>query len=179
MYSVHRQPLDSLHKGTVIRKMFPCFGFFMPLGTNSWNAHQSMINCSFKNEFQYHLQNGGHVVSASICRNYELKETVLKQNKKPIHVSWDILDKVNIAVFTTKITYKLTCCVSLLCTIMYQYTTCHAYLRSHHPWLDACHCSDVILGAMSSQNTSLTIVYSTVYSGPDQRKHQSPVSLAF
>ena len=32
---------------------------------------------------------------------------------------------------------------------------------------------------MASQITSLTIVYSTVYSGVDQRKHQSSVSLAF
>ena len=30
-----------------------------------------------------------------------------------------------------------------------------------------------------TQITSLTIVYSTVYSGADQRKHQSPASLAF
>ena len=32
---------------------------------------------------------------------------------------------------------------------------------------------------MASQITSLTIVYSAVYSGADQRKHQSPASLAF
>ena len=32
---------------------------------------------------------------------------------------------------------------------------------------------------MSSQITSLTIVYSIVYSGADQRKHQRPASLAF
>ena len=32
---------------------------------------------------------------------------------------------------------------------------------------------------MASQITSLTIVYSTVYSGADQREHQSPASLAF
>ena len=32
---------------------------------------------------------------------------------------------------------------------------------------------------MASQITSLTIVYSTVYSSPDQRKHQSSASLAF
>ena len=38
---------------------------------------------------------------------------------------------------------------------------------------------DVIMGAMASQITSLTIVYSTVYSGADQRKHQSSASLAF
>ena len=35
------------------------------------------------------------------------------------------------------------------------------------------------MGTMASQITSLTIVYSTVYSGADQRKHQSSVSLAF
>ena len=39
--------------------------------------------------------------------------------------------------------------------------------------------SDVIMDAMASQITSLTIVYSTVYSGADQRKHQSFASLAF
>ena len=33
--------------------------------------------------------------------------------------------------------------------------------------------------AVASEITSLTIVYSTVYSGADQRKHQSSASLAF
>ena len=41
------------------------------------------------------------------------------------------------------------------------------------------HYNDVIMGAMASQITSLTIVYSTVYSGADQRTHESSVSLAF
>ena len=41
------------------------------------------------------------------------------------------------------------------------------------------HYSDVVMGAMASQITSLTIVYSTVYSGADQRKHQNSVSLVF
>ena len=35
------------------------------------------------------------------------------------------------------------------------------------------------MGAMASQITSLTIVYSTVYSSADQRKHQRSASLAF
>ena len=30
------------------------------------------------------------------------------------------------------------------------------------------------MGTIASQITSLTIVYSTVYSGADQRKHQTP-----
>ena len=35
------------------------------------------------------------------------------------------------------------------------------------------------MGTIASQITSLTIVYSTLYSGADQRKHQSSASLAF
>ena len=35
------------------------------------------------------------------------------------------------------------------------------------------------MGTIASQITSLTIVYSAVYSGADQRKHQSSASLAF
>ena len=41
------------------------------------------------------------------------------------------------------------------------------------------HYGDVIVGAIASQITSLTIVYSTVYSGADQSKHHSSASLAF
>ena len=37
----------------------------------------------------------------------------------------------------------------------------------------------VIMTAIASQITSLTIVYSTIYSDADQRKHQSSASLAF
>ena len=43
----------------------------------------------------------------------------------------------------------------------------------------AFHYNDVIMGSIASQITSLTIVYSAVYSGVDQRKHQSAASLAF
>ena len=38
---------------------------------------------------------------------------------------------------------------------------------------------DDVMTAMASQITSLTFVYSTVYSGAYQRKHQSSASLAF
>ena len=41
------------------------------------------------------------------------------------------------------------------------------------------HYIDVIMTTVASQITSLRIVYSIVYSGADQRKHQSSVSLAF
>ena len=41
------------------------------------------------------------------------------------------------------------------------------------------HYGDVIMSAMASQITSLTVVCSNVYSGADQTKHQSSASLAF
>ena len=41
------------------------------------------------------------------------------------------------------------------------------------------HYNDDIMSAMASQITSITIVYSTVYSGADQRKHRGSASLAF
>ena len=65
-----------------------------------------------------------------------------------------------------------------LCHVMYgcvesygKHSHCCQELMSHY--------SDVIMGAMALQITSLTTVYSTVYSGADQRKHQSSASLAF
>ena len=46
-------------------------------------------------------------------------------------------------------------------------------------WIVQIHYDDVIMGAMTSLITSLTIIYSTVYSDADQRKHQSSAPLAF
>ena len=47
-----------------------------------------------------------------------------------------------------------------------------------YPFLSPHYC-DVIMGAIASTITSFAIVYSTVYSDVDQRKHQSSASLAF
>ena len=48
-----------------------------------------------------------------------------------------------------------------------------------HSWRWLTHYIDVIMTTMASQITSLAVVYSTVYSDADQRKHQSSASLAF
>ena len=45
--------------------------------------------------------------------------------------------------------------------------------------MGAAHYSDVIMTAMASQITGVSIVYSTVCSGADEIKHQSSASLAF
>ena len=47
----------------------------------------------------------------------------------------------------------------------------------HHVSASQPYC-DVIMGAVASQISSLTIVYSTAYSDADERKHQSSASLA-
>ena len=41
------------------------------------------------------------------------------------------------------------------------------------------HYCDIIMDTMASQITSLMIVYSTIHSDADQRKHHCPASLAF
>ena len=62
---------------------------------------------------------------------------------------------------------------------LHQLNTSPHMARDFVEMVDQSHYSDVIMGTMASQITSLTIVYSTVYSGTDQRKHQSSVSLVF
>ena len=61
-----------------------------------------------------------------------------------------------------------------LCTSLYIHTPSKTHCTE--TWDNY---TDVIMGAIASQITSLTIVYSTVYSDADQRKHQSSASLAF
>ena len=60
-----------------------------------------------------------------------------------------------------------------------QVTELYAVLCGWYGVVIVTHCTVVIMGAMASQITSLTIVCSTVYSDADQRKHQSSASLAF
>ena len=59
-----------------------------------------------------------------------------------------------------------TCCTQAACNRKGAVVKCSYY-------------DDVIMSAIASQITSLTIVYSTVYPGADQSKHQSSASLAF
>ena len=54
---------------------------------------------------------------------------------------------------------------------------CHISITTSVPGL--LHYNDVIMSAMASQITGVSIVYSIVCSGADQRKHQSSASLAF
>ena len=60
--------------------------------------------------------------------------------------------------------------------MLYSWSRCDA-MTTDSP--SAYHYNDVIMTTVASQITSLTVVYSTVYSDADQRKHQSSASLAF
>ena len=56
------------------------------------------------------------------------------------------------------------------------------YCYDHNPFnffSGTRHYDDVIMTMLASQITSLTVVYSIVYSGVNQRRHQSSASLAF
>ena len=90
---------------------------------------------------------------------------------------------------------KLSSCLYLACDLLQVWGTAAFYtllqdVKSQQVALEVLHSdcdlvdrtihySDVIMGAMASQVTSVSIVYSAVCSGRDQREHQSSASLAF
>ena len=63
--------------------------------------------------------------------------------------------------------------------IVLQYLNHTLTLWCLHLGLHVYYYGDVIMYTIASQITSLTIVYSTIYSNADQRKHQTSAPLAF
>ena len=75
--------------------------------------------------------------------------------------------------------YQLWFCIWLItktCRVLLHLSRCYRIFL--FPPLSCCHYVDVIMTTMAPQITSTRVVYSTVYSDPDQRKHQSSASLA-
>ena len=79
-------------------------------------------------------------------------------------------------------------CLVALCTVQSTVTSypeskqseCEKkWLHKNRQFRRLLHYDDVIMSTIASQITSLTIVYSTVYTDADQSKHQSSASLAF
>ena len=71
-------------------------------------------------------------------------------------------------------------------SLLLRLTVIKSFINNHihsFPWdviIPPClHYNDVIMTTIASQITSLAVVYSTVYSDADHRKHQSSASLAF
>ena len=96
-----------------------------------------------------HPENGGHFVSTSMCQHLE--------GRCRIHMT-RVLS-------------------SLYLQMSYNASPLHCLHAS--VIVSRAHYNDAIMSAMASQITSLMIVYWTVCSGADQRKHQSSASLAF
>ena len=73
------------------------------------------------------------------------------------------------------------CSVFLKTPITYEIYLLKNRNRCHISWalVTYTHYNDAKISVVASQITSLTIIYTTVYSGTDQRKHQSSASLAF
>ena len=95
----------------------------------------------------------------------------MRRTAKMLHilsVVWSVLDWF-FSNLAQMITSSRTWCV-----------TCNNLQHHHHTFVLIIPLyGDVMMGAIASQITSLTIVNSTVYSDADQRKHQSSASLAF
>ena len=98
------------------------------------------------------------------------QETTLRLRQNLCHLN-DIFHmyffKENIAIFLFTFHWNVSHRIQLMVS---QHWFC---------WWFGDHYDDVIMSAIASQITSLTVVYSTVYWGADQRKHQSSALLAF
>ena len=109
-------------------------------------------------------------------------EGLLIRNNFYIHlISMHLHIEISLSqLWNTRVTFHKLCffhnsnslenffCCSLITSL---WTTTNLFRCNHY--------NDVIMSTMTSHITSLTIVYSTVYSGTDQRKHQSSASLTF
>ena len=74
---------------------------------------------------------------------------------------------------------KMHCLYSSSPKIYTWFSHCNACCGLIYVYFTRIHYNDVIIGVIASQITSLTIVYSIVYSDADQRKHRSSASLVF
>ena len=95
-----------------------------------------------------------------------------------MHISWDIL-YIPITNVVSCVIVWLSCLHGLVkgrCSPSPYIVKLH--LSCSDPWI-CFHYDDVIMTMLASQITSLTVVYSIVYSDVNQRKHQSSASLAF
>ena len=98
-----------------------------------------------------------------------------------VHQKWNMTGVLTLCIFVDSCPRyyyckrQEICCPCLRLALKpYTYFNVRAQSDARTP-----HYGDVIMGAIASQITSLTIVYSTVYSNADQRKHQSSAPLAF
>ena len=81
-------------------------------------------------------------------------------------------DAIRLHKYLSTLFWEMACCLT---TPRYYMSRCW-HIIDGVQWHHYC---DVIMNTMASQITSLTVIYSTVYSGADKREHQSSASLVF
>ena len=127
-----------------------------------------------------------HDSSLSLSKTFPLSQ--YKKVSKP-HETYKITSETSSLWLSVLIirSYTSVSNVRMTCSKKETFTGVIARFLTNISWLLCCglwgnqihYYSDVIMGAMASQITSFTIVYSTVYSGADQRKYGSSASLVF
>ena len=101
-------------------------------------------------------------------------QNISKQNDtKYIHLTWPIVCRWRFQMYATRPQYlnSLALFITIPNKVYKVYNTLRIICIQHY--------NDVIMNAVVSQITSVSIVRSTVGSGANQRKHQSSASLAF
>ena len=127
-----------------------------------------------------------HLNQCSVIVNYTVKN---KSKRKLIQNSNFVVEKnafENVVCEVVGSLFRPYCVEYHITSDTFTDITC-AVAQDSHGYLAICprqgngsiHYNDVIMNVMASQITSVAIVCSTVYSGADQRKHQSSGSLAF
>ena len=103
--------------------------------------------------------------------------TICSENNKPTNCTCLCHQANPLSVQNSKFIVAPLYHLKLLLTLVYIMTCCRT---SPSRYLNQCwHYDDVIMTMLASQITSLMVVCSIVYSGVNQRKHQSSASLAF
>ena len=183
-------PVNSPHKGPVTRKMFPFDDVIMEEPSAATST--SDAKCAV-----YLLQVKRNKCSFANTQGWQRKRHSSKKTSKPrvTGLVWGIHQWIPrtegqqrencFHLMTSSLSWLLTCPTRGFysphheeipaaifphegCTILIRWA---AYAEKYH--------NDGIMSTIASQITSPTIVYSTIYSGADQRKHRSSASLAF
>ena len=99
----------------------------------------------------------------------------------PLHISWRVIYWIELYIMTWwhGYTVRVTGGFPYMASSMQTSSWAYVWLIYQGWQFQSSHYSDTIMNAMESQITGVSIVYSTVCSGGDQRKHQSSASLVF
>ena len=141
-----------------------------------WNSAQNMLSIYWKIPYLYNAENWRALRSMS---SYETPLRTHRKLRQDINCN-EIGNELNERC-TTWFSFRISVVEHIYQWLFLVYWKCYPLKWSALSRLskNPKHNIDVIMGTIASQITSLTIVYSTVYSDANQRKHQNSASLAF